>query len=329
MWSKQRPFLGSVAAATVLCILSSSASAMSFKILGDQLILSGRVVDGDYATAKDALRAHPEIRTAILRDSPGGHISSGYSIGELFRQLGVGTAVSGKCYSACSRMFLGGTERRFTDDYSPAATQIGFHGHYQADGRLNPELVQRFGLKRWVIKYSDGKADPDLVERWINIPVNKGMLHFYHPVLAQTKGASSFLCQGTEPTRQRNFGCEKIGKSAVDVGVVTSTEFVRSNDYAELRAAFANRPPNTGYAAISDLGKVPLSSSRGLEEYTRFLEAEAPKAFAVAPGQDTWAWNSETWDAMTLALSRCEQRAGQPCFLYAVDEDVVWQIPGR
>jgi hypothetical protein len=328
MWSIHLSLLAAVASASVLCILSSTAFAMSFKILGDQLVLSGRVVDGDYETAKNALRAHPEIRTAILRNSPGGHASSGYSIGELFRKLGMGTAVSGYCYSSCSRMFLGGKERRFTDDYPPTATEIGFHGHYGPDGRLNPQLVRQFGLERWVIEYSDGKADRDLVERWINIPVNVGLLHFFHPVVAETKGASSFLCQGTEPARQGIFGCEKIGKTALDVGVATSTEFARSNDYEDLRATFAKRPAKTGYAAISDLDKVPLTSVRGLAEYKRFLEAPAPKAFAVAPSQSAWAWNQGT-DAIALALDRCRQRARQPCFLYAVDEDVVWQGPPR
>jgi hypothetical protein len=329
MWSKQPSFLAWVVAASLLSTLSSSASAMSVKILGDQLILSGPVVGGDYAKVKDALGADSRVQTAILRNSPGGHILSGYRVGELFRQLGITTAVSGYCYSSCSRMFLGGKERRFTDDYPAEVTEVGFHGHYDSHGQLNAGAVQQYGLKQWIIRHSDGKADTSLVERWINIPVGVGMLHFYHPVLVETKGASSFLCQGTEPPRQRVFSCEKIDKSALDVGVMTSTEFLRSKDYEELRAAVVKRPPQSGYAAISDLAKVPLTSVRGLEEYKRFLAAPLPKAFAVAPSQSAWAWNAGTSDAMTLALTRCEQRAGQPCFLYAVDEEVVWQDPVR
>src|SRR4030095_11898488 len=130
MWSKQPSFLAWVVAVSLLSTLSSSASAMSVKILGDQLILSGPVVGGDYAKVKDALGAGPRVQTAILRNSPGGHILSGYRVGELFRKLGITTAVSGYCYSSCSRMFLGGKERRFTDDYPAEATEAGFHGHY-------------------------------------------------------------------------------------------------------------------------------------------------------------------------------------------------------
>jgi hypothetical protein len=89
VWSKQ---LSCIISAAVVSVLSTfaSASAMSVKILGDQLILSGRVVDGDHARVKEALGADPGVRTAILRNSPGGHAGSGYAIGELFRTLGVG-----------------------------------------------------------------------------------------------------------------------------------------------------------------------------------------------------------------------------------------------
>src|SRR5262249_31756412 len=152
-------------------------------------------------------------------------------------------------------------------DYPAVATEVGFHGHYDANGRLNPQAVAQHGLKGWVIKYSDGKADLDLVDRWINIPVNVGMLHFYHPAVAQTRGVSSFLCQGTDPASQQVFGCEKIEKTALALGVITSTEFVHSKDSEELRAWLATRPPKSGYAAISDVAKVPLTSFRGLEEY--------------------------------------------------------------
>ncbi|MCX7224137.1 MAG: hypothetical protein NT071_00610, partial [Burkholderiales bacterium] len=64
---------------------------------------------------------------------------------------------------------LGGKERRFSDDYVLERTFVGFHGHYDANGRLNRQLVERLGLLEWIIKYSDGKADRDLVKRWINI----------------------------------------------------------------------------------------------------------------------------------------------------------------
>ena len=38
-----------------------------------------------------------------------------------------------------------------------------------------------------------GKADPLLVERWINIPYSRGVIHFFHPGLIKRAGAPIFL----------------------------------------------------------------------------------------------------------------------------------------
>ena len=38
------------------------------------------------------------------------------------------TAVSGYCYSSCSRMFLGGSARYFTDDYMPESNRRADQG---------------------------------------------------------------------------------------------------------------------------------------------------------------------------------------------------------
>jgi len=47
------------------------------------------------------------------------------------------------------------------------------------------------------------------------------------------------MCQD-EPTGSA-FGCEAIGKTALDLGVVTSLEVVHSADHEEIRATFGDR----------------------------------------------------------------------------------------
>ena len=126
-------------------------------------------------------------------------------------------------------MFLGGSTRYFTGDYMPENNNVGFHGHYDRMGHLNANLVRQYGLRDWIIKYSDGKADLLLVERWINIPHSRGMIHFFHPGLVKHAGASTFLCQGEEPVRSI-FDCEPVSKTALDLGVITSLDIVRSAD---------------------------------------------------------------------------------------------------
>jgi hypothetical protein len=213
----------------VLCLWSSVASAMLAYVVDDQLILSGPVVDGDAEQVQKAL-ASSAITTVILRNSPGGDSMTGTKIAEILRQRGLGTAVSGFCYSVCGRIFLGGRTRQFTDDYAPEFTNIGFHGYYQG-AVLDEMSVERLGLRQWYINYSDGKADPALIDRWLGIPVSSGVIHFYNPARVWRGGVSTFLCQGAERDVEN---CEHIGKTALDVGVVTSLDYVHSADLTRL-----------------------------------------------------------------------------------------------
>ena len=202
---------------------------MELKIVGTQLILSGPVVGDEPVRVREALTNSLGIDTVILRNSGGGDAPAGYRVGELFREHGLRTAVSGYCYSSCSRMFLGGSARYFTDDYVPESNNVGFHGHYDRMGHLNADLVRRYGLRDWIIRYSDGRADPVLVERWINIPYSRGMIHFFHPGLVKRAGASTFFCQGDQSPRSV-FDCEPVGKTALDLGIITSLEVIHSAD---------------------------------------------------------------------------------------------------
>jgi hypothetical protein len=226
--------LAKLAICSLALLALPRAAAMEVTVSGDQLILSGRVVGDEYGRVAPLLAARVpggarRITTVILRNSPGGHAGTGYRLGELFRAKGLHTAVSGFCYSSCSRMFLGGRKRSFTDDFPPEQTDVGLHGHYGRDGRLLAQLVRDLGLKAWIIRYSDGKADERLVERWINIPRNNGMIHFFHPGQVRRDGFSTFMCQGDEKA-PNVFGCEPIGRTALDLGIATSLVLVHSND---------------------------------------------------------------------------------------------------
>jgi hypothetical protein len=213
----------------VMLTVPTRAPAMELKIAGNQLILSGPVVGDEPEKVREALAGSPGIETVILRNSQGGNAPAGYQVGQLLRERGMRTAVSGYCYSSCSRMFLGGSARYFTDDYLPEDNNVGFHGHYDRTGHLNANLVRQYGLRDWIIKYSDGKADPSLVERWINIPSSRGMIHFFHPGLVKRAGASTFMCQGEESPGSV-FACEPIGKTALDLGIITSLDIAHSAD---------------------------------------------------------------------------------------------------
>ena len=203
----------------VLMLLPLSVTAMEVSVSGVVVTMSGPVVLGDFARLKDAMGMHPDIKTVILRNSNGGHAPTGYQIGELIREKGLMTVVSGYCISSCSRMFLGGKERRFSDDQGLQRTFVGFHGHYDGGGRLNRQAVHRLGLFEWIVKYSDGKADKELVQRWINIEYNRGMVAFLHPDADISGEARTFICDGRES--RRPLWCEGLQVKALELGVIT------------------------------------------------------------------------------------------------------------
>jgi hypothetical protein len=58
--------------AVLAAIYFHAGCAMRVKVVGDQLILSGPVVDGDLGTIQQTLASSPMITTVILRDSRAG-----------------------------------------------------------------------------------------------------------------------------------------------------------------------------------------------------------------------------------------------------------------
>ena len=76
---------------------------------------------------------------------------------------------------------------------------------------------------------------------------------------------------------------------------------------------------------VEEIEHLPLQSVSSHEGYQAWLAARGPKAFAIHVGRNVWgsAWGGKR--SYVQALANCEQRASEPCTLYAVDETVVWQ----
>ncbi len=205
------------------CLIHAPASgAMEFKLADDQLIMSGTVTGGECSALKIIAPAIPRIKIVILRNSHGGVASEGYCVGELIRELGLSTAVSGFCVSSCSRMFLGGVTRHFTDDYPPGKTRVGLHGNYDRNGNLEPESPDK--LRPWIIKYSDGKVDRALLEEWIHLPKNSDSIWFHNPdQFHDEAGASVQFCgKRGEPCRP------VLNQTAYSNGIANSSEVITS-----------------------------------------------------------------------------------------------------
>lgn len=83
------------------------------------------------------------------------------------------------------------------------------------------------------------------------------------------------------------------------------------------------RPPETDFASIHEVSKVPGLREGGQRGYAAFLSQGAPRAFAISP-TGAWGWASEGDDPLKRALDNCNRTGRGECRLYAVDESVVW-----
>lgn len=82
-------------------------------------------------------------------------------------------------------------------------------------------------------------------------------------------------------------------------------------------------PVATGYAKVHETARVPFLDEAGRQRYGEWLLRATPRAVALHPsGRAAFAFSDG--NAMETALAQCEQAARAPCFLYAVDEQVVW-----
>jgi hypothetical protein len=241
--------------AFAFCALALSAQAMELRVAGKELHLRGKVEGYELALFKDALAEHPAIDTVVFRDSPGGDAWTAYRVGERIRDLGLRTVVAGRCISACTIMFLGGTSRHFAQAARPEFLYLAFHGTWSASffDADKPAMQGRVALREWVQSRTGGRMDASLLERFIGARVRESLLFVYDPrQLAQEDGASLFFCEGLERKGAKPFeACDRIsGRNAFSLGVVDSLERVRVTPFPELAAPF--KPKATPYPWPAD-----------------------------------------------------------------------------
>ncbi len=311
-----------LAATCVYASLAKPAASMMHQVQGNALVLSGEVIYQDLERAKKALDANRGITHIVLRNSMGGNSWTGYRMGELFRERALTTVVSGHCVSACSRLFLGGKQRMFSDDFPASLTYVGFHGHYDF-GKLNLEAVKKNDQAAWTKKFTDNKVDATLLNRWINIERRAGDVRFYADSVAARWKAKTFLCQGSESRRPTL--CEKISTDALKEGIVTSRDVYSSADAAALPYKQREKShPTTSFAALAHAAKLPAKSAIAKRDYEQFLNGLLPRAFAISRDGRNVAWSANSARSIESALEACNKKSANPCRLYAVDERIVY-----
>jgi len=132
------------------------------------ITIDGDIEFGDFEAFQSKIRLLRQA-TVILR-SNGGRLVPAIKIGEVIRQKGFATYVQEYCASACTFMWLAGTQR-----YMAATARIGFHAAFNDDtgqeaGMANAVIgayLTKLGLSYSAVMYATVAKPNDM--RWLTV----------------------------------------------------------------------------------------------------------------------------------------------------------------
>ncbi|MFM7330819.1 MAG: rhodanese-like domain-containing protein [Brachymonas sp.] len=307
--------------AIVGCVALQAAQAMTVEVHGNQVFATGPVED-DLRKFEEAF-AKPGVDTVVLVNSQGGDLWTGLRVGRLIADKKLNTVIAGSCISACSIMFMGGKERRFSDAFRPTQTMIGIHGAHnkdtkQVDAAAQPQIYA-FYKQNMGEKFNSAVINQALYD----MEDAGSLLRVFDP----TRSAKTlpYHCRSAQTPRDK---CSKFeGIDALSLGIVTSIELVKVN----LPATF--KPSNTVFgreltADIHDLptllseiaeNKCPLPACKDqVKKITERSEHRAIATAIVSTGLGL-ANNADTpAGAAVRAIYNCNHPANQPARLCEV-----------
>ncbi len=129
---------------------------------GTTLYVEGSYGLGGEELVRRALDHNPGIRTVVLA-GPGGRLSVGFDLYEMFRARKLATRVDDECASACTIAFLGGVERSI----SPGG-RLGFHRGSFPGLSDNDLFETNRDLRRFLLYIA--KLAPQFVDRVFATP---------------------------------------------------------------------------------------------------------------------------------------------------------------
>lgn len=246
-----------------------------------------------------ALAAAPQVRVVSL-NSPGGHVAPAMEVAEIIHSRGLATYVSRFCASACTLVFLGGTQRWL----APGAL-LGFHqAHAPGFSTAEADAVLRAAYQRFALP-------PAFITHALHTPP----ADLWFPKFAELRAAQ--IITGPPPVTLASLE-ENLSRSLTDsiplVQVSSDRNVVRfamavSEILAELRKsdpeacwAFANQ-------GVTDLGKLLPSGT-----FQTFLVAEQSMSEDISDPAPT-ILDSTAKKAATVDLMQSLHREGQDSVL--------------
>lgn len=165
---------------------------MQMRIEGSSLIIRGSLDTSKYTEFNDLLATNV-IGIIIFNDVLGGTIRSVEWYGNKIAGLSIATKVDGKCYSACALVFLKGSNRSVNKMRNNV---IGFHGPRGPRGEALVYFVAVF--KAWILKSTDGKFTPELIDKALSINSNDGALFIFTDTFFGLFRTWALLCENSE-----------------------------------------------------------------------------------------------------------------------------------
>ena len=289
------------------------ASALDIKIVENQMILSGEIESNDAWTFSRTLANNPKVDTIVLRNMPGGKVDAMERMAATVEDRKLHTVISARCMSACAHIFMAGETRRFSSDFPPEAAHLAFHSAYRSEGALKGwggTPVTNAHL--WYVRRSGGKLDPGLALRWMSLEHSSGFAFFFDPAGRKIRSSYSYLCTRTMPMEQ----CEKIDRSAFDLGLITSMEPAQVKDLAFWKVERYQK-----VAPVNALLEGDAISSTNKATLADYIKKTGSRA-AVLSSNGTLIWEAHKVPlyAIMFAVWKCEAKAHVACHVIALDD---------
>jgi hypothetical protein len=227
----------------LLVLLTATARAADIAVVGDQVILSGKLDNTELAQFRDVAAAHGKaVSTVILRElRPGGNLfESARMAADFVRDQGWRTAVSGNCSGACAIIFLGGVSRHFTDDKPAGFTRVGMTGWYFVENTKRRNYDKNdfspkgaYTAREWIKKSTQGLISEQMLDLFAPLAWSEASntAYFYDSRrLQRADGLSVFVCNAKNPAHAKPAECDKVAADIYKEGIATSPELIRSND---------------------------------------------------------------------------------------------------
>lgn len=326
-WCGGRPGILLLACAAlltgVLALAPPAHASLQFTVHKNQMSVMGKIEGNDGWNFKRALANNPAVDTIVLVHQPGGRATEMEIIAGVIQEKKLNTIALGHCMSACAHIFLAGEKRQFAAGFPLKNTHLGYHSSYHSAGSLKNYAAGKLtNWERWYVNRTEGKLPAEIVLRWVNLQHASGFAIFRHPSEPQF-GAVSFMCDSV-PLKD----CEKLDKSALDFGILTSSDLA-----PVLLEPFWNPSKYTitehDVEALLELEFMTRTKRRVVNRSIAWAAKDKNKGQHVAVALDeigrriAWAGNSSVELAIIRAKNTCQLTIDRPCHVIAIDGKLV------